>query len=99
MILTIRVYCPEIISCSQDVPGRHDGSKHRMILVVVFVHPVPAHELQVWYRTKKLMDSKKTVFIVLVVHRIRLGHAAHGPVYRQFAIKQPEPFYFALGQL
>src|SRR5262249_6033826 len=47
MVFLLDVHLPEIEPLAEDVARRQQAGQHRVILVVVLVHAVAAHELQV----------------------------------------------------
>src|SRR5882724_1675868 len=96
MILGIAVYFPEIVKLrvSQDILGAQHRGHHGVVLVVVFVHPVAADEMQIWItRLQLLADRLDVRRVVVVVNRIRFLLANDSPVqdiamFRETDLKQ-----------
>src|SRR5204862_3919483 len=79
VVLLLDVHAPHVVlRAGGDVLGREHRRVHRVVLVVVPVHPVATDGMDVGGAVLQPFDDARNVgLVVLVVERIRLGHAHH----------------------
>ena len=71
VVLGVRVDLPGIeLAEAHDVPGGEERGHHRVVLVVVLVHAVPAGQLEVAQVLEPVPDRRQMVLIDVVVDRI-----------------------------
>ena len=79
MIFGLTVDSPDIVTSAQDIPRSVDGSNHRVVLIVVLMHAIPANEKQVIILVEELTDYMKSI-VCAEISRICLFHAYHGRI-------------------
>ena len=48
VVLLLDIHLPDIVRRSVDVVDGQHGGVHRVVLVVVLVHPISTNEVQIW---------------------------------------------------
>src|SRR2546426_293281 len=80
VILKVCVHLPDVVGGTLHVPHRHHGRQHRVVLIVVLVHPVPADQMQVRDGIDVRAYASEAFAVRSVVDRVRLWHAHDGAV-------------------
>ena len=102
MILGVAVYFPEVVKLrvGQDIFHAQHRRHHGVVLVIVFVHPVAANEMEIRITLFELLANGADVLgVIVVVNRISFFLANHRAVEHVTGFGQTYLKQLALGQL
>ena len=86
MVFSVLVHVPKIVylfTGNNILSSKHSGH-HAVVLVVVFVHPVPTHEVKTLIIPQTFFDGFNMTGIKMIVNRIGLFlpyHVTIGYIY------------------
>ena len=95
MVLGLDIDLPHVVGGAVDdvLDGEH-RRVHRVVLIVVAMHAVAAHRVDIGdVRVEPASQHIDVVVVGGVVHRVGLRHPNHEPLFHDPGLEQPEPLH------
>ncbi len=83
---------------SKHIARGQQAREHRVILIIVAMHPVAADRLKVGKGRQVLSNHVEMYAVVAVVDRVRFGLPKHDAVFDFIGRGHPEGYQFAAGK-
>jgi hypothetical protein len=90
IVRSFSVDIPQVVFCTKDIPCRQHFGQHRMILIVVTMHPVAAKRLQILKRTQEFAENPQMLAIARIVRRVCFGLANHKTLFDFGFVRQAQ---------
>ena len=91
VVLEVRIHRPDVVGFAVQVRHGEHGRVHRVILVVVFVHAIPADRVQIGDRIQETAHDGEMVGVRRIVNRVGVGDSYDDGVENRGARPSPRP--------
>src|ERR1051326_126520 len=98
VVLLVHIHAPEIVILPQDIPGCQHRRQHRMVLIVVFMHAIPTHQLQIGQAFDEVANDTHRIIITGIIYGVRLRHSNDSPILDINRLRESQRFQFSLAQ-